>query len=809
MAEPINGIISKGTDQVENNWAVSPRDFIFKYLKYMPWVVICGVIGFVLAYIKLRYATPIYSVQSSLLIRNEEDNAMGKDQEFDKLFMTQSNVNLSNESAILRSRPVLKRVISDLGLQAYYYNQGNLRSSFIYPFAKSPFRISDSSTIDSVRGFGFLVTIVDDSHFMLDEDKTLYLFGQSFKYQGSQLTLLRNKFIDYRQFSRPKFLVGFQPNESATENLIGSLSVYQVNEQATILNLSFTHENTFLGLDVLNTLMAVYDSLIVEDKARIAIATEHFIDTRLASLKTDLNGIEGNLKSDIEKNQTFNVEDQSKKYVDDIAESEKNLIEMNVRLRLADMLNDYVGSKENAYRLVPTSMGIQEPVLVQLVTEYNRVQLDREANMRTTTRDNPAIKAMDASLEKMRSNIEEALMNIKKSYQLSVNSVQQAEDQLKGQLNTLPGKSFQLLNIERQQKILEELYSFLLQKKIESSISSASTISNSKVLEPALAGGDPISPDKKKTYSFYLMVCLLIPVGIIALVEVMQDKVSSRAEVEKHTSAPILGEIGHSEESKSSLVVTNNSRSIIAEQFRIIRTSLQYVTGRNKYSIILVTSSFSGEGKSFVSTNMGAVMALSGKKTVIMEFDIRKPKIVSGLDLKRKMGITNYIIGKADFNDLVVKVDGIDNLYVIPCGPIPPNPAEILLDKRLDDLMEEVKENFEIVIMDTAPVGLVSDAVSLSRFADCTMYVIRHGYTFRKQLKFIDELYKEKKLPSLSLLLNDVKSGSNYYGGYGYYSSGYGYGYGRTSGYFDDNNQKNKTLNPFKQIMNWWKRIVG
>lgn len=809
MAENTNGITAK-TDQAENLWAISPKEFIFKYLKYLPLVLICGGIGFVLAYLKLRYAIPIYSVQSSLLIKSEQEaSGTGKDQKFDELMIGDGpSVNLSNETAILRSRPVLKRVIRDLHLQAYYYNLGNLRNSFIYPFSKAPFRISDASIIDSARGFELQVTMLDEGHFTLNEDKKKYNFGQAFTCDGQNLILQRDSSVDYQDFSRPKFLIGWQPLESATGNLIGSLTVSQSGDQATILNLSFKHENTYLGLDVLNTLMAVYDSLIVEDKTRVAIATENFIDSRLASLKTDLNGIEGNLKSDIEKNQTFDLEDQSKKYLDNIAESEKTLIETNVQLRLAQMLDDYLASKENAYHLVPTTMGINEPVLVQLVTEYNKAQLEREGNLRTTTRDNPSIKGADAALEKMRSNIREALTNIKNGYKVGINSAQQAEDQVRGQLNTLPGKSMQLLNVQRQQKILEELYSFLLQKKIESSISSVSSFSNSKVLEPALASGSPISPDRKKTYSSYLMLGLMLPIGLVALFEVMRDKVGSRSEVEKRTAAPILGEIGHSEESKSTLVVTKNSRSLIAEQFRIIRTNLQFVTGRDQTSSILVTSSFSGEGKSFISTNIGAVLALSGRKTVIMEFDIRKPKIIAGLELKRKMGITNYIIGKASFSDLLIKVEGIDNLYVIPCGPIPPNPAEILLDKKLDELMAEVKENFEVVIMDTAPVGLVSDAFSLSRFADCTLYVIRHGYTFRKQLKPIDELYKEKKLPSLSLLLNDVKAGTGYYSGYGYYGTGYGYGYGRDSGYFDDSNQK-KTANPFKIIRNWWKRTTG
>ena len=370
-------------------------------------------------------------------------------------------------------------------------------------------------------------------------------------------------------------------------------------------------------------------------------------------------------------------------------------------------------------------------------------------------------------------------------------------------MKTLPGKSMGLANITAQKKILEDLLSFFLQKQYEIKISSAATVANSKVIEPAAAYSEPIKPDKKSIYSLYLLLGLIIPVGIIIIIELLRDKVTGRLDVEKRTRAPILGEIGHSNESQN-LVVKKNSRQYIAEQFRIVRSNLQYVVAKIENPVIMVTSSFSGEGKSFISTNMGAVMALTGKKTVIMEFDIRKPKIVSGLELKRKMGITNYIIGKASFNELPVQVEGFDNLYVIPCGPVPPNPSELLLDSRLGDLMREVKENFEVVILDTAPVGLVSDAVNLGRFVDCTLYIVRQGHTFRKQLRFIEDLYTNQKLPSISIIINDIKAEGGYYGGYGYSGygyGGYGYGYGYGSGYFEEESSTKKRRNPIRRLI--------
>ena len=236
---------------------------------------------------------------------------------------------------------------------------------------------------------------------------------------------------------------------------------------------------------------------------------------------------------------------------------------------------------------------------------------------------------------------------------------------------------------------------------------------------------------------------MLIPVSIIALRELLRDKVSSRIDVEKRTRAPILAEIGHSEED-GTLVVTRNSRRFIAEQFRILRCNLKYMTIKKENPIIMVTSSFSSEGKSFISTNVAAVLALSGKKTVLMEFDSRKPKILEGLGMKRKMGITNYIIGRAKIEDIIMQVPGFDDFYVIACGPIPPNPAELLLDSKLEDLMREIRQRFEVVVMDTAPVGLVSDSISLGKYADCTLFIIRQGYTYRKILRLIDDMYTEK-----------------------------------------------------------------
>jgi capsular exopolysaccharide synthesis family protein len=310
-----------------------------------------------------------------------------------------------------------------------------------------------------------------------------------------------------------------------------------------------------------------------------------------------------------------------------------------------------------------------------------------------------------------------------------------------------------------------------------------------------MSSGIPVSPNRKGTYLIAFFVGLLIPSAIIFLMEFLNDKVSSREDIQRVTAAPILGEIGHSEDIET-LVVKKSSRRFIAEQFRIIRTNLQYVLPNKEKAVILVTSSTSGEGKSFISTNIGAVMAVAGKKTAILEFDIRKPKVMASLGLPRKSGITNYIIGKSTYEELPIPVTGVENLYVIPCGPVPPNPAELLLDERLAELIEKVREEFDMVIIDTAPVGLVSDAIMLSKFADASLYIVRYNYTYKKQLQLLDEVFSSGRMPKLSLVINDIRLDSitgRYYG-YG----GYGYkGYGYNSEYFEKEDSASGFRLPF------------
>ena len=671
MPEASNGLSQPEINPNDVSGKLGPRDFIFKNLKYIPWIIICGAIALVLAFLKIRYSTPIYLVQSSMVISGG-GNARGD--RFDAMMMTPASGNLSNEIRILSSRPVLQRVVRNIHLKTRYYNIGKVRTSLLYP--GTPFTLENLNSANQDEFLGLQITIVNEQQYKIGKETKIHEFGEILNIGGKKFTLVREPEVNLKNFASPVFYFSSQTIASVANEYLGALKIAQSNEQSTILDLSFTSENTELGMNFLNALMEVYDSMNIENKNRISINSLLFINKNLDTLEYQLSNMEGRVKNFRVANEMFDVDDQSKLYLNNAETGQSNIDQMDVKITVANLLQEYINDPNRRHDLVPINMGIEEPALGSRIDEYNKMQLERDNNLKTTTENNPLIQAYDATLEKIRRDMSEALNNVKNGYAITRNKLLQQRSQSLSKLQQMPGKTLELGNVARRQKILEELYSFLLQKKIETSISSAATISNSNVVEPALPAGQ-VSPNHNKIYSSYLIFGLLIPVGIIALKEVLRDKVMTRLDVEKRTSAPILGEIGHSDD-ESSLVVLRNSRRFVAEQFRILRSNLKYMTVKKDNPSILVTSSFSGEGKSFVSINMGSVIALSGKKTVIMEMDIRKPKVMESLNMKRKMGITNYIIGRAQFSDIVMQVPGFDNLYVIPCGPIPPNPAELV-----------------------------------------------------------------------------------------------------------------------------------
>jgi len=760
----------------------------------MPWLAISVAIMLILAYIKLRYSTPIYSVSGRLLVTSQ--TPAGGGEKFDDIFMMQKGDKIYDEIEILKSRALATRVVRALGLQKWVYNKGKIQSTIIHP-REVPFNFEVVSLADSTQGFGLTLNLLNDREYTLNEQPKKYSFGETVTFPNVCFRITGNN-LNWRVFGSNEFIVSWQPAENIGAGLSSGLAVSRVNDNTNVLNLSYQTENIRLGMDIINQYMKEYQQSRLEDKREIAAKTIDFIDDQLKTVFQELGGVENSLQNFREKQRIFSPEAQSDLVFKEYSETSKELAEHGISMKIADYLTTYLSEEKNRFKIIPSVLGITEPTLVIQVNEFNKLQLQRETALKNTAPNNPLILQMETAIEKLRLDMLETLRNVKETHRLTMDELSRKNREANGMISSIPSKEKQMREVTRQQSILQELYSYLLQKKLETAIASASTISNIKVMEPAMGGG-PVSPNSKSIYMFAVIVGIAIPVGIVFLIEYLNDKVKSKHEIQQLTQAPILGEIGHADEHRT-LVVTRNNRKFLAEQFRIVRSNLQYILPKTDKPILQVTSSFSGEGKSFISTNLGAVLALSGKRTVILEFDIRKPKIMKGLGLHERKGLTNYIVGSVELNEVIHQVPDVDNLFVIPCGPVPPNPGEMLLQEKVDQLFKELRTQFDAIIIDTAPVGLVSDAMTLGRYADATIYIVRHNYTMKKQIQLIEDIYQHKKLPQLSLIINDINNRGSYGGYYGY---GYGYGYGVNSngnGYFENGTVKHK---------GWRKWIAG
>jgi capsular exopolysaccharide synthesis family protein len=765
------------------NQGVSPRELLFRYIPYTPWIGLSLVLSIVFTYVKLRYEPKIYAVSSSLMVKDPSERSSRTDK-IEEMLFSSSEKNIYDEIQVIQTSRMASRVVRSLGLEVMYFNKGNFMTTLMRS-AASPISLQIMDLADSLKPFEIAVTVLDDARYTLGEKGEELRFGSPFSTEAGRF-ILQRKPISTAGLMSNEFVVTYAPASKRSSELLSSLSVVPSGESNNIMRLSFETQAPGLGEEIVDEWMAEYEKAGFDEKKRSTQNALDFINDQLDTASKELGVVERNLKVFRERNLLLDPAAQSQGMITAMTDLEREVTTRSVQMRLVDNLIAYIDDNRNPYRQVGTLLTVEEPTVAQQIAEFNKLQVQRATLLPTTPRSNPMMVTLEAAIEKLRQDILQNLRNVRRGYQLAIENLNARSRTANQLMSKVPGQQRELLDITRRQQILEQLYQFLLEKKLETAISSASTISSVKVLEPARSSRFPIRPNRQGAYMFAVLLGLGLPLFITFLREYLNDKVRSRQDVVRSTQAPIIGEIGHSL-GMDTLVVSSSSRRFISEQFKIIRTNLQYVLPAKEKMVILVTSSTSGEGKSFVATNMGAVVALSGKKTAILEFDIRKPKIMSGLGLGKRKGVTNYIIGGIPFEDLAVKVPGVDNLDVIPCGPVPPNPSELLLDDRLNQFMNRLKEHYDVIIIDTAPVGLVGDAIVIGNHADVSLYVIRHNYTYRKQLQLMDEIYSTKRLPRLCIVLNDIQGHFGGYGGYyGYGGYGYGnYGYGYGKDYFD------------------------
>jgi tyrosine-protein kinase Etk/Wzc len=748
-----------------------------KYLRYWYLFLIAVILCGGLAYLHLNYnLISQYKVDSTLFIKDSDNS--GNVNSFSEMGIFSAYRNLENEIEVIKSNRMMYRAMEELSLRVNYQVKGRWRNVEVHEM-DLPIKVMPNEATPYLHGVPVKLIITGNNSFVLEqEDKqggksgTSHRFGQEIQKPYGTFTVVANSAISSAD-SYKEVIFHFQDIQAITDQYRGKLTVVPVNKSASILSISLVDAVPQKGIDIINKLIEVYNEEFIEDKNQLAINTIELIDERMKHLTKELTDVEKNVERYKQRNDLTDVSSEAQMYLQRASEYNRQLAEFEIQIDILSSIEGYLKNQENDLELVPSSLNILDPTLNGLIAKFNELQLERHRMLRTTTKDNPIVTDLVEQLYNLRINILENLRNIKDGLTITQKSLQASSAKFESRIQKVPSIERELLEISRQQSIKEGLYLYLLQKREEAALSLVAAVSNSRIIDPARAF--PQGPNINIIYTLAIMIGLGLPFAGIFVKEALNDKVQVQADVELATDTPILGEIAHHSQN-GAMVINEKSNTPVAELFRLVRSNLQFATLGKPNKVILVTSAMSGEGKTFFTINLGASLALSGKKVVLIGLDFRKPMLMKDLGLSNKTGITTYLINDdLPVQKIVVPTGSIQGLYVAGSGPIPYNPGELMMSEKIGALIEQLKEDFDYIIMDTAPIGQVADAFALSRWVDSSIYLVRYDFTAKAQLEVINDIYRNKKLKNPMIVLNDAKTRN----GYGY---GYGYGYGNGNG---------------------------
>ncbi len=549
----------------------------------------------------------------------------------------------------------------------------------------------------------------------------------------------------------------------------GAIEVEVANKMASVLKISLLDPVPQKGQDIINKLIEVYSKEAVFVKNQIAENTIKFIDEQLDIITAELYEIEARAENYKQANQITNVSAATNSYLNNTSSYQSQISSNTIKIDVLKSIEEYLVQQQDNYQMVPSSLTIDDPTFLNLLNKFNELQRERERMLRATQPNNPLVLNINEQLDDLKRSLLENLRQIKNGLEITNRNLQLSNTDISSKAQKVPEIERQLVELNRQQAIKEEHYLYLTKKREESALSlAATTVSNARVIDPATSSNGPVKPNKKLIYAFAFMLGLGIPFGFIFLKDMLNTKVMEKRDIEEHTGVPILGEISH-HNNEDILAISEKVKTPVAEQFRLLRTNLQFASVNQPNKVILVTSSRSGEGKTFFSLNLGVSLSMTDKKVVILEFDLRKPALLKKLKMKNDIGLSDYLSSdKYSVDDLLRTTPLAPGITLIGCGDIPPNPAELMLSRRMNDLIDELKSRFDVILIDSAPVGQVADAFALAPFIDQTLYVVRYNYTTKDQIDFIDDIGRKKKLNNPMIVLNDAKMVMGYGYGYGY-----------------------------------------
>ena len=742
------------------------QQLITKYLPYWPVFLLTMIVAIGLAYTYIHFTTPIYEANATLIIKDEkkgnEDSKL-----MESLDQISSKKTVENEVEVIQSRKLMYDVVKNLGLYAPIYEQGKFKSLSAY--TKSPVVIQAKNP-DSLTGSKKIKLNFDKvNNLVILNGKYKYPLNQIVTTPFGQLQFLVNK--NYEDQDQPiKQLYCYLINpKSVVGGFLGGLKAIAASKLSSIVELSYRDEVPKRAEDILNQLIASYKQAEINEKDALAKNTLTFVEDRLKIISRDLDSIEKKVQQYKSGRGAVDIGTQGQLYLQNVSQNDQKLSDINTKASVLNQVEKFVKNNEGSGAIVPSTLGVSDPMLSQLMDKLYTSELQYEKLKKTVGENNPNLVSLKDEINKIKPNI---LQNIQ-SQQQSINTEKQnlyaTSSRYNSILQAVPQKERQLLEISREQQIKSNIYSFLLQKREESQIAYASSVSNNRVVDYAQASPYPVSPNILIIYMMAIVSMLGICIAIITIREALTGKVLYRHEVESRTSIPIIGEIAF-DKSKTPLVIESGVRSFIAEEFRKLRMSLSYLGIDSKHKKILLTSSISGEGKSFIAANLAVSLSLTGKKVVIVDMDLNNPTIAKILNVNEPVGITEFLMGQKEPEEIIKSVEAHENLFFISAGDLPENPTELLANGKVAEIIDYLDEIFDVVIIDTSPIVLVTDAYILSPLCDATLYVIRHNYTPKVLIKRIDENNQINPINNPAIIFNGVKIR-------GFLKNSYGYGY--------------------------------
>ena len=769
------------------------------------WFVLSLIICLGAAHIYLRYTTPIYQAAAKLLIKGDDQPRRGGNsiQSSTNLGIISNSNGIDNEMEILKSRTLAQQAVYDLKLYVTYRHEGKIKDHTLYGDqeinidmdfehlkklnAPMNFKITREGRNYHVTGT-YYVPIDDNSYNpgAVSIDKTFEALPATIGTRVGMVRFTQNG--NYMLRDGETLKASMIAPEIAAGKYVGNLNVSQSSKTTTIANLVINDEIPQRAIDYLKQLAIVYNRQANEDKNVIAVRTEQFINQRLQKINAELGNTEGQLESYKKRNNMVELKMNASQAVANADQYSQKLNEANTQVALLDELTKYMNEPSNRHQPIPSNVGLNDASSTALINEYNKIALQRNQLLHSASENSPTVTPLTAQLDDLNASIKRAMTQARSGLNIQRNSIASQAGKYQGQIGNTPEQERILTQIGRQQEVKSGLYLMLLQKREENSISLAATADKGKLIDnPVYAG--KVSPKNSMIMLIALILGIAIPASILFLLEFFRYKIEGHGDVAKLTKLPIMADVAVASaraKTKADIVVHENKNNLMEEIFRTLRTNLQFILKEHD-KVIMFTSTTSGEGKTFIASNVAISFALLGKKVILVGLDIRKPRLSELFEIdNHHLGITNLLVKEnVDWNDVKNQIlpSGVnDNLDILMAGPVPPNPGELVTRNSLEETIEQLKEHYDYILLDTAPVGLVTDTLAIGRAANATVYVCRADYTPKSSFGLINSLSNEKKLPNMSIVLNGVdlsKKKYGYYYGYGKYGKYGKYGYGK------------------------------